>query len=235
MSTLNKIYTHLKSRPTLNQSVSYLRSRPIMVFDCDGVICDFVKGFYNWYNHHQYQTQYGIISRNPNQWNFDWTGDMTIINNCIGQYINTQPKLDLIHPNLPQLMQYLHQTYQIYIISHYSDRIGRLNNLDYLGLKQYIHYDHLICTTTADEKIQTIFDLKPDQYIEDAPHIIKTLMDKPIDWLLHIHVPTTYNYSNHLPQSIPNVQIHRYADPNELLYFFSLPKNLDANANKVNW
>ena len=47
-----------------------------IIFDCDGVITDFVIGFYNWYNFNHYDHIYGPISKNPQKWNFDFLGDL---------------------------------------------------------------------------------------------------------------------------------------------------------------
>lgn len=205
----------------LQDSISNNLTR--IVFDCDGVICDFMEGFYNWYQNKGYTQTHGPISRYPKNWNFDWTGETHIIHAIMTQYINTHPVLKLIDPQWVNMMEKLKPKYQIYIVSHYPDYNGRLNNLQHLGILQGKHYDQLICSKSTEDKVKSIYDLRPKYYIEDAPHVICHLLKHNINWKLDIYIPLTYQYSDQLPtdtSSSPCVRLLRYQSCEDLLKSF---------------
>ncbi len=198
-------------------------NKPTIVFDCDGVICDFIQGFYDWYQEHNYEPVYGRISAYPTNWNFDWTGETSVLYTLITQYIETRPLLKLIDPLWPQMMQQLKDQYHIVIVTQYPDYDGRMANLNHLGIFQGKHYDQLICAKSTEDKVMSIHSLKPRYYVEDAPHVIRQLLQLPIPWTLDIYVPYTYLYSNQIPTETsphPAVQLIRYQTSCDLLTAF---------------
>jgi hypothetical protein len=198
-------------------------SSQTIIFDCDGVICNFIQGFYDWYQSNHYESQYGHISQHPLNWNFDWQGETAVLYSLITQYIQTRPLLKLIDPNWPQMMLKLKEKYQIVIVSQYPDYEGRMANLTHLGILKGTHYDQLICAQSTDIKVMSIYDLQPRYYVEDAPHVIRQLLQSPITWKLDIYVPYTYLYSNQLPNDTtphPAVNLVRYHNSEDLLNAF---------------
>lgn len=186
-----------------------------IVFDCDGIICDFIKGFYDWYYANHYNYNHGDISRNPHNWNFDWSGDSQTIQRLIYQYIADKPILDLIFPEMPKIMATLKQTYSIFIVTHYPDSNTRLENLTKLGILKGVHYDELYCLNSSREKVNMVLKLAPLHYVEDAPHIIKQIA--LINQNINIYVPTNYNYCKSIhEQNINTTNIYYYDNPNQL-------------------
>ena len=109
-------------------------------------------------------------------------------------------------------MSHFKKKYIILIVSHYPDRLTRVENLNRLGIFSGSHYDELHCSENTKDKIDFILKSSPNYYIEDAPHIIRQIISK--DPSVNIYVPINYKYSDDLPT---NNQIHRYKNSLELL------------------
>lgn len=187
-----------------------------VVFDCDGVICDFIKGFCDWYYQNDYNKKYHDISRDPEGWNFDWSGDQAIIQKLVTEYIATKPILEIIFPEMPKIMLTLKNKYNVYIVSHYPDYQTRYDNLNKLGIYKGKHYDELYCAGTTSDKVNIVKKINPQHYVEDAPHVIKLADDAKL--AINVHVPTNYKYcDNLLEPKYTSLAIYRYSHPHELL------------------
>ena len=166
-----------------------------------------------------YQTIHGPISARPTAWNFDWKGDLKVIQGLIASYIASKPQLELIFPETPSIMAELRKNFEVLIVTHYPDPAGRQANLQSLGIYPQVHYDELICVGSTSAKVDKIYELRPRYYAEDAPHVIEGLIGRQIDFDLTIYVPTTYEYSSKLPTLAPldHISIKRYDHLSELL------------------
>jgi hypothetical protein len=167
-----------------------------IIFDCDGIITDFMKGFYDWYYNCKHNDQYGEISRYPYNWDFDFKGDPKIITQLISHFIESQPMFDLLSDEIPEAMMILKKKYVVNIVSHYPDAVTRKKNLDFLGIFEGIHYDNLYCLKSSDEKIDLIKEISPIHYFEDAPHIVKKVIN--FGCKINIYIPKAYPYSLNL-------------------------------------
>ena len=183
-----------------------------IVFDCDGVLCDFAGKFYEYYKEKGYIEQYGMISRYPKTWNFDFQGDKKLFTNIIIEFISSKPLLPLVDSSIPDILKRLYQSFNLYIVSHYHDVEGRRQNLERLGIRKGEHYKELYCVDTRAKKIKTIQELKPKYYVEDSPEVIDVVsLDNFEKTIL---VPTQYEYCNNFK---PHPSIKRYDHPLEWL------------------
>ncbi len=183
-----------------------------IVFDCDGVITDFTKAFYEWYNTiNKFQEVYGPISSNPSNWIFDFQGDPQIIRTLVQQFINSNPSYKLIFDEMPRVLEQLKKKYRIVIVSHYPNQQHRVTNLHNLGILPGVHYDNIYCVDTTQLKIQTVLMQNPSYYVEDAPYLINHFVN---NYQIPLLVPNYYNYTKAIPD---HPLITKYDHPLQLL------------------
>lgn len=152
-------------------------NKQIIIFDVDGVILNFNVVF----NHYMLNKHNIQINVNPNNWNFDWTGDLGKLDFYIKEFINSDPILPLVDNNLSNFINNLKNNYKIIIVTAYTNKQNRISNLDLFN----IYYDDIIFTDQLN-KVDVINSLNPIAVFEDCPSHVENLLKSNI---INIFVP----------------------------------------------
>jgi hypothetical protein len=177
-----------------------MNAQNLIVFDCDGVICDFVADFLVWYRQSGFPLTYGDLPDNPPDWDFSWkeSNKRKLMKELIAEFIQSKPKIRLFESEIPRIMKQLREEfhYQVIIVTHFPDYDSRLKNLTHLGVHMGIQFDELICVNTTEEKVAKVLEIRPRIYVEDAPHVVKSIHNQITPGpSLTIFIPIRYEYS----------------------------------------
>lgn len=155
-----------------------------VVIDVDGVILNFSLKFCEYYN----ERNDNKILNNPDDWHYGLQ-DKKKLGRRIGDFIKTNPILPLLDDNWTSFAENLCKKYDVNIVTAYSNKDNRLNNLKLHGIK----YSNIHFTDNTD-KIGIVKNLNPKYVFEDNPEHIENLCNVLPN--SKIFVPSIWNYVN---------------------------------------
>lgn len=162
-----------------------------IIFDCDGVLLDFVTAFNGYANINGEK-----YSDNPPAYDFAWCDNPDKIKLLLGEYLNEKVFAPIIDTNIPIFMEYLvNNKNTIYIVTNYPFESSRIKNLISVGIFQGRHYHTIHCCRSEKEKFNKIKEISPDYYFEDCPKFINKVCDNAALTHTQILVPTYYQYT----------------------------------------
>lgn len=184
----------------------------VIVFDCDGVLLDFVSSFNGFveFNGEKYST-------NPQNYNFDWCENPPRIKKLLKEYIEEKVYAPIMDTNLPNFMHNLMKNNNVYIVTLYPHFKSRVNNLKSVGIFPGKHYNEIYCCNSTDEKYHKIRQLNPDYYFEDCPEFVNKICGD--SKLIHtqIFVPTYYKYTQSI-ESITRILKYKTFSDKKVIY-----------------
>ncbi|GAG78274.1 unnamed protein product, partial [marine sediment metagenome] len=139
-----------------------------IVFDCDGVLLDFVTAFNGFV-----EVNGGKYSTDPPEYSFDWCENPDRIKSLLNDYLQEKVNAPIMDETLPRFMEKLMENNHIYIITNYPFERARVNNLISVGIFPKRHYHEIYCCKSEKEKLNVLKDISPDYYFEDCPKFIE--------------------------------------------------------------
>ena len=179
------------------------RTKPLLVFDVDGVILNFSKGFAEYFNAKHPHLN---LAHNPEEWDYGLTGtDLNLLKDNIKSFIDEGYHLELLHEDMPNSVNDAHNRFDVQIVTSFHNHSSRVSNLEKFSIK----YNRIVFSDNTN-KVDILKQLGPKLIVEDCPMHVERIQRELPDAV--VFVPDMWRYT----QSVVGERVIKYQDPKHL-------------------